>query len=59
MKSPSYQDWKSEFYPHLYEIYHHIILPKRKRISKDRVSTLSFESFCQLGYQTHGLRRVF
>ena len=58
MKQPSYQDWLSEFLPHLREIYH-IILRRRKQVPENKVSTLNFEEFCQLGYQTHGLRRIF
>jgi hypothetical protein len=55
----NYSEWLEEHYPHLYEIYYHIILPHRKRIKEQKtVSTVSFKEFCQLSYERHGSRLV-
>ena len=54
----NYKEWLEEYYPHLYEIYYHLILPQRKKIHKNNVSTASFEDFCQLSFISHGSRLV-
>ena len=60
---PSYKDWVKEYYPHLYEVYYHIILPERAKIKdSNTVATVTFEEFCEFGYKSHfnlnGKRRI-
>ena len=54
----NYKTWYQEHYPHLYEIYYHILLPGRFNISPKQVSTLTFSEFCDICYQAHGSRCV-
>ena len=50
----NYQTWFEVHYQHLYEIYYHIIVPKRSVIKEKYQSTLTFEDFCNLSYASHG-----
>lgn len=54
----SYKKWYIDHYPFLYEIYYHIILPERKKLTPTQASILTFSEFCQLSYSTHGARAV-
>ena len=52
-------DWYQEYYPFLYEIYYHILLPERKKLTSTLItSSLSFRDFCQSAYYRHGIQRV-
>lgn len=49
-----FKPWLEVHYPHLYEIYHHIIVPQRLLIKEPNRSTLTFDDFCLLSYESHG-----
>ena len=54
----NYDKWLEENYQHLYEIYHHIIVPNRVGIKPDKSSSYSFQTFCEYSYKCHGSRLV-
>ncbi len=54
-----YKEWLEEYYPHLYEIFYHIIVPARDKLrEKKNESTVTFSEFCRLSFETHGSRVV-
>ena len=55
-----FEEWYIEHSNHLYEIYYHIILPHRKKLKevKKESSTLSYQDFLRIAFETHGSRLV-